>query len=158
MHRLTPDAIQSGAATEFTPTMENLMTNKIDENLPIRIEGIQAILSVKDMNVSRAFYVGILGFKEVEWGSDNFTSVNRDSGGIYLCKGGQGNPGTWVWIGFDGDIFQLYSQLKAKGVTIRQTPTNYSWALEMQVEDPDGHVLRFGTDPDPTKPFIDQET
>jgi hypothetical protein len=29
-------------------------------------------------------------------------------------------------------------------------------ALEMHVEDPDGHVLRFGTDPDYNKPFLDQ--
>jgi catechol 2,3-dioxygenase-like lactoylglutathione lyase family enzyme len=110
------------------------------------------------MNASRAFYVDILGFKEAEWGNDNFTSINRDKAGIYLCKGGQGNPGTWVWIGFDGDIFSLHDRLKAKGVTIRQSPTNYSWALEMHVEDPDGHVLRFGTEPDPQKPFVDRET
>lgn len=27
-------------------------------------------------------------------------------------------------------------------------PTSYSWALEFQVEDPDGNVLRFGSDPE----------
>ena len=117
------------------------MSPDIHNNLPIRIESIQAILSVKDMKVSKAFYTGILGFKEADWGDDNFTSMNRDKSGIYLCKDGQGNPGTWIWIGFDGDIFSLYHQLIAKGVTVRQPPVNYSWALEMQVEDPDGHVL-----------------
>jgi len=25
--------------------------------------------------------------------------------------------------------------------------TNHSWALEFQVEDPDGNVLRFGSEP-----------
>jgi catechol 2,3-dioxygenase-like lactoylglutathione lyase family enzyme len=134
------------------------MSSIINDKLPMHIENIQAILSVRDMNVSRAFYVDILGFREAEWGNDNFTSINRDKAGIYLCKGGQGNPGTWVWIGFDGDIFSLHDQLKAKGVTIRQSPTNYSWALEMHVVDPDGHVLRFGTEPDPQKPFVDKET
>jgi len=29
--------------------------------------------------------------------------------------------------------------------------------LEMQVEDPDGHVLRFGTDPNKNEPFVDNE-
>ena len=24
---------------------------------------------------------------------------------------------------------------------------NYSWAYEMRIEDPDGHVLRFGSEP-----------
>ena len=116
-------------------------------NLDIHIENIQPILSVKDMNTSRAFYVDILGFKEADWGDDNFTSMSRDNCGIYLCRGEQGNPGTWIWVGFDGDMFSLHEELKVKGVTIRQAPVNHSWALEMHIEDPDGHVLRFGTDP-----------
>ena len=132
--------------------------NKSDHNkLPIRIEGIQPILSVKDMNASRHFYKDILGFEEADWGTDEFTSVNRDKAGIYLCQGGQGNKGTWIWIGFDGDIFELYDELKARNVIIKQPPVNYSWALEMHLQDPDGHVLRFGTDPDDTKPFADKE-
>ena len=64
-----------------------------------RIENITPILSVHDMNVSRKFYIDILGFKEADWGNDDFTSINRDNTGIYLCKGGQGNMGTWMdWI------------------------------------------------------------
>jgi catechol 2,3-dioxygenase-like lactoylglutathione lyase family enzyme len=133
--------------------MEAVNTN---DKLPFRIEGIQAILFVKDMTASRAFYIDILGFVEAAWGNDNFTSISRDRSAIYLCKGGQGNPGTWLWIGFDGDIFVLYNLLKAKGVTIRQPPLNYSWALEMHVEDPDGHVLRFGTDPNDSEAFLDK--
>jgi len=113
----------------------------------IRVENIQPILSVKDMALSREFYVNKLGFKEAEWGDNNFTSMSRDNCGIYLCRGEQGNPGTWIWIGFDGDIFSLHEELKEKGVVIRQPPVNHSWALEMQIEDPDGHVLRLGTDP-----------
>lgn len=122
-------------------------TERIRGPLGIHIEGIQVILNVRDMETSRAFYKDILGFEEAGWGSDDFTSLNRENAGIYLCKGGQGNPGTWIWIGFDGDIYQLYEQLKAKGVTIRQPPVRNAWALELHVEDPDGHVLRFGTDP-----------
>jgi len=37
--------------------------------------------------------------------------------------------------------------LKERGVSIRLEPTNYLWALEMHVEDPDGNVLRFGSEP-----------
>jgi len=33
-------------------------------------------------------------------------------------------------------------------VIIRSEPANLPWALEMQVEDPDGNVLRFGSDPE----------
>ena len=118
-----------------------------NNELGIRLENIHPILSVKDPNISRAFYINILGFKEADWGGDNFTSMSRDNCVIYLCRGEQGNPGTWIWIGFDGDIFSLHNELKEKGVKIRLPPINHPWAMEMQIEDPDGHVLRFGTDP-----------
>lgn len=122
------------------------------------VENVTPILYVSDMARSLAFYVDILGFKKAEWGDDNFTSVNRDNTGLYLCKGGQGLPGTWIWIGFGGDIFALQGQLQSKGVTIKLPPTNFSWAYEMQVLDPDGHVLRFGTDPNEKGPFTDQQS
>jgi catechol 2,3-dioxygenase-like lactoylglutathione lyase family enzyme len=123
-----------------------------------RIENIVPILLVKDMAVSRSFYKDILGFSEADWGSDNFTNISRDNSGIYLSKGEGRIPGTLIWIGFDGDIFALYNQLTSRGVTIKQPPVNYSWALEMEVEDPDGHILRFGTEPNPNEPFRDSAT
>jgi hypothetical protein len=52
--------------------------------------------------------------------------------------------------------FSLHQKLKSFGVKIKLPPTNFSWAYEMQVEDPDGHVLRFGTDPNDKEPFADK--
>jgi len=98
------------------------------------------------MQASLHFYVHLLGFKNATWGNDDFTSVNRDGAGIYLCRGGQGAGRAWVWVGVE-DAEKLHQECKARGVTIRLPPTNYSWALEMQIEDPDGNVLRFGSDP-----------
>lgn len=121
-----------------------------------RIENICPILYVNDIAKSLAFYVDILGFKKAEWGDDNFTSINKDNAGLYLCKGGQGLPGTWVWIGFDGDLIALHKELVSNGVTIKLPPTNFSWAHEMHVQDPDGHVLRFGTEPNENEPFADR--
>lgn len=121
-----------------------------------RIENVAPVLYVKDMAITLSFYVDILGFKNADWGDDNFTSINRDNTCLYLCRGGQGLPGTWVWIGFDGDIFSLHENLKEKGVIIKLPPTNFSWAYEMQIEDPNGHVLRFGTDPDNSEAFADR--
>ncbi len=126
------------------------------QKLPIRIENIVPILSVKDMQASRAFYVDLLGFEEAPWGTDQFTHFSRDQAGLYLCQGGQGHPGTWIWIGFDGDMLALFKQLQAQGIPVRQGPVNYSWALEMQLEDPDGNVIRLGTDPNEHEPFMDQ--
>lgn len=128
-----------------------------NDALNFRIENIAPILSVSDMTRSLAFYVGLLGFRNAEWGNDNFTSIGRDKTRLYLCKGAQGSPGTWVWIGFDGDIFSLHEQLKSKGVRIKLPPTNFSWAYEMHVEDPDGHILRFGTEPNDNEPFADRQ-
>lgn len=127
-----------------------------NDALNFRVENVTPILYVNDMSQSLAFYVDILGFRKAEWGDENFTAINRDNTGLYLCKGGQGLPGTWVWIGFDGDIFSLHQQLKSKGVTIKLPPTNFSWACEMHIEDPNGHILRFGTDPNGKEPFADR--
>ena len=124
----------------------------------IRLEGIQPILNVKSIAASKKFYVDILGFSEDTWGDENFTSIRRDNCGIYLCRGYQGQPGTWLWVGFDGDLNSLYELLRSQNVQIRMPPTNFSWAQEMHVLDPDGHVLRFGTDPDPARPFEDEKT
>ena len=115
-------------------------------------EGSQPILRVADMSVSVTYYVDVLGFENVEWGTQYFTSVNRDSTGIYLCQGGQGQPGTWVWIGVE-DVAALYEEYKASGAKIRHPPLNFPWALETKLEDPDGHVLRFGSEPKADRPF-----
>jgi predicted enzyme related to lactoylglutathione lyase len=110
------------------------------------------ILSVADMAVSINYYVEALGFTNADWGNDRFTSVNRDGAGIYLCLGYQGHPGTWVWIGVD-DVSRLYEEYQTSGARILRAPANYPWAYEMHVEDPDGHVLRFGSGPLPDRPF-----
>jgi len=112
----------------------------------VRFEGSQPILRVENMAASVHFYVDLLGFKNVDWGTDEFTSVNRDRAGIYLCRGGQGLGKAWIWIGVE-DVEKLQEEYAARGVKIRMPPTNYPWALEMHVEDPDGNVIRFGSDP-----------
>ena len=115
-------------------------------NEPTRFECANPILSVADMTRSLEYYVDVLGFSNAEWGSDDFTCVTRDGASIYLCQGDQGNPGTWVWIGV-ADVEALYEEYNAKGARIVQLPENFPWAYEMRVGDPDGHILRFGSDP-----------
>jgi hypothetical protein len=50
-----------------------------------------------------------------------------------------------VWVGVD-DVERLHGELAA-GARILHGPENYPWACEMKVGDPDGHVLRFGSEP-----------
>lgn len=115
-----------------------------------QVECIVPILRVRSLKRSLAYYIDLLGF-QVEWGGEDgstMASVGRDGCSIMLCEGGQGHPGTWVWIGVD-DIRPFYALLSRGGAIIRQEPENRPWAYEMQVEDPDGHVLRFGSEPVP---------
>jgi predicted lactoylglutathione lyase len=59
-----------------------------------------------------------------------------------------------AWIGAE-DIGPLHEEFLAAGAHIEKPPTNYSWAYEMVVEDPDGHALRIGSDPKKDVPFND---
>jgi catechol 2,3-dioxygenase-like lactoylglutathione lyase family enzyme len=117
-----------------------------------RFEHANPILSVADMTASVSYYVNALGFNNAEWGSDDFTAVTRDGACIYLCRGAQGSAGTWAWVGVE-DATALYEEYSTTGAHIRYPPRNYAWALELHVEDPDGHVLRFGSEPLTDRPF-----
>lgn len=112
--------------------------------------GVTPVLRVRDAAASRDYYVRSLGFR-VNFENEDFVSVSRGKCCLFLCQGDQGNPGSWVWI--DGkDVDALYEEYKASGAKIRHPPTNYSWALEMQVEDLDGNILRLGSDPREDEP------
>jgi catechol 2,3-dioxygenase-like lactoylglutathione lyase family enzyme len=115
-------------------------------------ECVTPILRVQSLTASLDYYLRVLGF-ELDWHEPGvMASVSRNGRGLMLSEGGQGNPGTWVWIGVD-DTASLFDEYRAKGAVIRLSPTNYRWAYEMQVQDPDGHVLRFGSEPKADQPF-----
>src|SRR4030095_11708817 len=115
-------------------------------------EGVTPILSVQSLPASLDYYVKVLGFK-VDWNEPGIMAcVSRDRCSLMLCEGDQGNPGSWVWIGV-GDVETLLAEYRAKGAKVRHPPPNYPWACEMQIEDPDGHVLRLGSEPKKDQPF-----
>ena len=58
----------------------------------------------------------------------------------------------WIWTGVE-DVRALHAQYLASGAKIRNPPNNFAWALEMQVEDLDGNVLRIGSDPEEDQPL-----
>jgi len=111
------------------------------------IENVTPILRVEDIARSRRYYVETLGFS-LDWDADAMISVSRDGKSIMLCEREQGQPGTWLWIGVeDADV--LFAEVSARGARIRTPPQNFTWASEFQLEDPDGHVLRIGSEPKP---------
>jgi predicted lactoylglutathione lyase len=138
-----------------------MSTPAVEAGAAIELGGVTPILRVKDLAASIEYYVGKLGFK-VNWGfpesgESHFACISRGKCCLFLSVGDQGNPGTWVWI--DGkDVEALYEEFKASGAKIRNPPTNYQWALEMQVADPDGNILRFGSNAkkdQPVGPWLD---
>jgi predicted lactoylglutathione lyase len=112
-----------------------------------KVENITPILRVENLDVSRRYYVETLGFS-LDWDAGAMISVSRDGCAIMLCERDQGQPGTWIWIGVD-DADAFFAEFSAKGARVGNRPQNFPWAYEFGVEDPDGHVLRFGSDPKP---------
>lgn len=112
--------------------------------------GAAPIFRVRNLDASLGYYTRVLGFT-LEWNSGGIASVKRDDCRLFLCEGDQGGVHAWVWVGV-GDAARTCDELRARGALIRHPPTNYEWALEAQVADPDGNVLRLGSEPLAGKP------
>jgi predicted enzyme related to lactoylglutathione lyase len=118
-----------------------------EQQMTTKLECINPILPVRDIEASMTYYTKVLGFEKADWVTEGakFAMVLRDGLGIYLSENSGEPRKAWVWIGAE-DIQPIYEEFKAKGAHIRKPPTNQPWAYEMEIEDPDGHVLRFGSD------------
>ena len=104
------------------------------------------ILRVGELEASLRYYVARLAFT-VAWSTPHILAgISRGDSWLMLAEGDQGHAGGWAWIGVD-DVTALHDELHARGAHIRLPPTPFPWALEMQVLDPDGNVLRFGSEP-----------
>jgi len=117
-------------------------------NDKVRFECVTPILNVSNIKQSLEYYTKKLGFDiSFEWGEPTgFAGLNRDGVELFLCEGAQGGAQTWLSI-FVDDVDRLHEQYKANGAIIVQPPTNFPWGVrEMNVEDPDGHRLRVGSD------------
>ncbi len=104
------------------------------------------ILFSKDVRRSIDYYTQVLEFDgKWEWDEPpTFGGVSKDQVQLFFCKEGQGHPGTWIAI-MVKNVDEYYQNIKAKGAVIQSTPADMEWGLrEMLVQDPDGHILRFG--------------
>ena len=137
----------------WPPKKEIMTTVTPPAAAPVMFHGTIPILRVERLDRSVDYYLRVLGFK-TDWRGDYIASVSRGGASVMLCEGHQGNPRTWVWCGVS-DADTLHREFMTASATIRLPPTNYWWALEFHVEDPDGHVLRFGSGPKPEQPFTE---
>lgn len=110
-------------------------------------EEVVPILYSSDVKRSTAYYIEQLAFDDKwEWDSDptTFGGVQKDCVRLFFCLNYQGNPGTWLAINVD-NVDEYYETIKARGAKIVSPPENKEWFMrEMLVEDPDGHIIRFG--------------
>jgi len=123
----------------------------------VELGKVTPILRVADLDASVDYYTRVLGFT-LNWRDDDgnsFASVTRGHCNLFLSVGDQGHPGSWVWIAAS-DADALCEELIANGAKVRHPPANYPWgSRELHVEDPDGNVLRLGSDNRPGEPFGD---
>lgn len=106
----------------------------------------------KTVSASIDYYRKALGF-ELRWqAGEGFACVARENCSLFLTNDRQSQPRMWVWIGVE-DARALHEEYVKSGAKIRNPPNNFEWALEMQVEDLDGNVLRIGSDREKDKPL-----
>lgn len=61
-------------------------------------------------------------------------------------RAGVFEPASYLYIFVDSHLDHLFAQYQEHGVDIVSPPQNYPWGLrEFAIRDPDGHVLRFGS-------------
>lgn len=133
---------------------ERFETEPLEVSHPagVRFENATPILRVSDFDVSLAYYLDVLGFS-LEFRDGRFCGLARGDASLMLSEGSQGCSSTWLYVGVS-DADALHEELGARGARIRQPPTNYPWgSRELHVFDPDGHVLRFGSEAPPGEPF-----
>src|ERR1041385_4455644 len=108
-------------------------------------ECLMPILCVRDFREATNYYTKKLGFDLLwQWGKPpTFGCVALGPVKIFLCLKGQGQPGMWMSIFMD-DVDAYYDRLRRTGADILSAPQDYPWGCrEMQVRDPNQHVIRF---------------
>ena len=110
-----------------------------------RVERINPCLEVQDLAAAIRYYVDLLGF-ELYVQTPSLAILACDGHQIHLRQGGPHSATARIWIGVE-DIAVLYALYSQRGVKIAQEPANYSWAYQMVIEDLDGNLLVFGSEP-----------
>ncbi len=110
------------------------------------------ILRVSNLDASLKYYTERLEFK-IDWNHEGyFASVSRGHANLMLSENDQSAFGTWVYIGV-GDVRRLHTEFENAGAIIKLPPRNFPWGMEIHVADPDGNVIRFGSEQDDSIEF-----
>lgn len=118
----------------------------MSEPAHIPAEGLTPVLYVRDFQEAMVYYTEKLLFERLwDWGDPpDFGAVRLGKVEIFFCQGGQGAPGSWLCIFLD-DVDGYYTRIRQLGAEVIEPPRNMPWGMrEMQVRDPNQHILRFG--------------
>ncbi len=108
--------------------------------------GLTPILFVRDFEEAMGYYTEKLLFRKLwDWGDPpGFGAVALGDVEIFFCLKDQGQPGMWLSVFID-EVDDYFERISKLGAEIIQAPKNEPWGMrEMQVRDPNGHVIRFG--------------
>jgi predicted enzyme related to lactoylglutathione lyase len=118
----------------------------MNHNDLIAAECLTPILYVRDFEEAMNYYTRKLLFQKLwDWGSPpTFGGVGLGKVQIFFCLKDQGRPGSWLSI-FLPDVDEYFDRISRLGAEIVEPPADMPWGVrEMQVRDPNEHVLRFG--------------
>lgn len=111
------------------------------------------VLEVSDVEKSAAWYEANLAFTAGPFFGEPpaFCIVGRDSVTIALDRSREARPAPrnqyWATYVYVDDVDALAEELKAKGVKIIRGPEDQPYGCrEIDVTDPDGHIICFGQD------------
>ncbi len=114
------------------------------------------VLKSGDYPRSRAFYLDVLGYRVIEEGGDppRFGIFERGGSVLFVdAWHGAARPvaGAWdAYVHVTG-LEALRAELEARGAPITRPIEETVYGMrEFEVTDPDGNVLCFGEDADPT--------
>ena len=116
---------------------------------PIAFDAPIPVLRMFDVEKTRAFYLGFLGFS-VDWehrfdaAAPLYMQVSRAGLTLHLSEHhGDGSPGAVVFAPMTG-VEAFHAEISAKGYGhMRPGLEDAPWGREMQVWDPSGNRIRF---------------
>lgn len=116
-----------------------------------------AVMQVSDVLRARDFYCQKLGFESVGlWGEPPcFCIVGRGTVTVFLDQSREPakTPLNQYWAAYIyvADVDALCQEYRAKGIEIVRGPADADYGCrEIDVRDPDGHIIGFGQDLTPS--------
>ena len=122
-----------------------------------RIRDVSPMLLVADVAKAAAYYADALGFTISDMSGDppTFCTPQRDGVSVMLNQVGRGDSfrpnadygGRYDAYFYVDDADALFEEFKSSGADIVCGPEDQPYLMrELQVRDPDGHLLAFGHD------------